>query len=155
MPVTNPLRKFAIEGSIYCIIKNIVPPPTLNLNYFEYHLFLTPYWSPMAVSCSSQPRPQRHLGKLLGCKLLWKGICPHMRIPLEHHTGLVENVLPGMTHPSLATPRAPVKKKASILSRLSLTYSFWENDRATRPARPFWQPWPCCRDPPWWDDPLR
>ena len=30
MPVTNPLRKFAIEGSIYCITKNIVPPPNIK-----------------------------------------------------------------------------------------------------------------------------
>lgn len=54
--VTNPLRNFPIEGSIFCETKIMVPPPHIKTNYWKCRLFPTPFYrSFMTAPCSSQP----------------------------------------------------------------------------------------------------
>ena len=61
---------------------------------------------------------------MLGRELLRKGALAHLRVALEHHTELVENMLPGMVHAAFAVRSVLLHKTQRMVrkeTRIRLT----------------------------------
>lgn len=60
---------------------------------------------------------EQDLGKLLDRKLIGKGIRAHPRVAPEHHTKLIEDMLPGMMHAALAIRSVLLHKTQRVMRK--------------------------------------